>query len=33
VADQLDLPADVDVEASLDEVDGAIANAFIRARR
>jgi SAM-dependent methyltransferase len=33
MASQLDLPADFDVDAALDEIDGAIANAFIRARR
>jgi SAM-dependent methyltransferase len=33
IADQLELPADLDGTAALDEIDGAIANAFIRARR
>jgi len=30
---QLELPAGFDADAALDEIDGAIANAFIRARR
>ena len=33
MASQLDLPADLDLQAALDEVVGAIANSFIRARR
>jgi hypothetical protein len=33
MAGQLELPAGFDVDAALDEMDGAIANAFIRARR
>jgi SAM-dependent methyltransferase len=33
MAGQLDLPPDLDIEAALDEIDGAVANAFIRARR
>ena len=33
MASQLDLPADLDIDAALDEIDGAIANAFVRARR
>jgi arsenite methyltransferase len=33
MASQLELPADLDLDAALDEVDGALANAFIRARR
>ena len=33
MASQLELPENFDVEAALDEIDGAIANAFIRARR
>jgi SAM-dependent methyltransferase len=33
MANQLDLPADLDLDAALDEVDGTIANAFVRARR
>ncbi|HET9728755.1 MAG TPA: arsenite methyltransferase [Acidimicrobiia bacterium] len=33
MASELELPAGFDVDAALDEIDGAIANAFIRARR
>ncbi len=33
MANQLELPADFDIDAALDDIDGAIANAFIRARR
>ena len=33
MANQLELPAGLDVDVALDEIDGAIANAFIRARR
>jgi SAM-dependent methyltransferase len=33
MASQLELPADLDLDAALDAVDGALANAFIRARR
>jgi arsenite methyltransferase len=33
LARQLDLPDDIDVGAALDEIDGAVTNAFVRARR
>ncbi|MCJ7670527.1 MAG: arsenite methyltransferase [Acidimicrobiia bacterium] len=33
MASQLELPVELDIDATLDEIDGAIANAFIRARR
>jgi len=32
LAEQVEIPTDIDVEATLDEMDGAVANAFIRAR-
>ena len=33
LATQLDIPDDIDADAALDEVDGAVTNAFVRARR
>lgn len=33
LAARLDLPVDVDVDAALDEITGAVTNAFVRARR
>jgi len=32
LAEEVDIPADVDLQATLDQMDGAVSNAFIRAR-